>query len=101
MRISDWSSDVCSSDLRCLDLQASLLTARNAQRVRTLRQRVALRQHNILLEHDGRRVIDAQADVTVFPCLHLADGDAHGIRAFTWQSEQVDPAHTPDRKSVV
>src|SRR3546814_2158277 len=56
MRISDWSSDVCSSDLRCFEI-ASFDTARQIQIVERTQQFLRIRDdvlRNLAIPHPYR-----------------------------------------------
>src|SRR3546814_19936122 len=78
MRISDWSSDVCSSDLK-------IQCARAADRIEC-RAEDALAAGNLLL-HIGDRCLIAQHRIECTK-LHEAGRNSHGQRPCTARSEE-------------
>src|SRR3546814_11924890 len=54
MRISDWSSDVCSSDLEKLLHRAKLIERVQRFAVDILGERILLRRDRVVLAHDAR-----------------------------------------------
>src|SRR3546814_15262681 len=117
MRISDWSSDVCSSDLQFRPFAAAARTAFGGRR-RAGRRRTRLRRQRYArpgsgargggrsLSRDGRRrgVRDRAGGLLPAAFLHLRrDGTSGGIRGFAalvprCPCGKLGPA---DRKSVV
>src|SRR3546814_19485980 len=91
MRISDWSSDVCSSDLRSTFGQASEAPGRRV--IRPMRRPQALDPAALLIDEDRR--IGPPANL-----LEVPEQTAHLVRCLAVASEQNEPARV-DRKKLV
>src|SRR3546814_13626812 len=97
MRISDWSSDVCSSDLRHLEIVRPAVRRAEAERHVIVARALHVR--------DRRIVIGGETELFIL-------GAGHGLMLFVWgvsggivqpfqMSMQGRPGKRPDRKSVV
>src|SRR3546814_1229572 len=108
MRMSDWSSDVCSSDLACRQPPEMCLGGGLVGKVERLRIELAGERHHLVARHligaEARRM----ADLDILEILHRSallgrnqDGFEGGIGAVDfgveWHPEQVAQQ---DRKST-
>src|SRR3546814_12790408 len=95
MRISDWSSDVCSSDLRALEGElVSSIQALHA--VQSARVHLAIPRESLFVR--DRQPPTASVLLTLYPGRSLSDPQ---VAAITWLVSSSVPHLTADKVSVV
>src|SRR3546814_7336587 len=109
MRISDWSSDVCSSDLRAIDIENAALAAVGMKMRRQDAGRVAGLEHHragaIAEQHAGASVTPVKQAREHFGtdhqcALRLAAGDEFVSHCQCVDEAGADRLHVQDRKST-